>query len=223
MRYVFTALLSGALVYGFASQRVGSRGAPQLHASAQMETPAGQEASGSLEQDAAATPPHAPVRTGASARTSDPDTGAQVLRALLKAAELTEAQAVTNEAELDLLLARLEERARSQKMVTALEVQPGIDAILKLAPELGIERMLKKHADFMQRMAELSAELDGRSVPQTPPSRADVEGQIAGASGATRDHLLGGYAEVLATLPADEQRAAMRNLGLLSLPMPEQQ
>jgi hypothetical protein len=46
--------------------------------------------------------------------------------------------------------------------VTALEVEPGIMTIRQMRRELGPEETMRLTAEFSQKMARLSAELDGR-------------------------------------------------------------
>ena len=62
--------------------------------------------------------------------------------------------------ELDAYLARLEQRARAQGKVTALEVEPGFAAILRS----NLPDSDRRLTEFGQRQARLSAELDGRPV-----------------------------------------------------------
>jgi hypothetical protein len=63
---------------------------------------------------------------------------------------------------VDQYLMTLEARARGKGRVSALEVEPGIEAIRRLQAEIGPERTMQALTEFTQRMSRLSAELDGR-------------------------------------------------------------
>jgi hypothetical protein len=61
-------------------------------------------------------------------------------------------------ADLDAYLNRLEQRARENHKVSALELQPGMEAIRRLVPA---DQYLDRSMAFGRRMAALSASLVG--------------------------------------------------------------
>jgi hypothetical protein len=74
-----------------------------------------------------------------------------------------------NAHDIDGYLADLEAHARQNGKVTALEVEPGLMAIREHAEQLGTEEALRKSDEFAQKMARLSAQLDGRPLNAPPP------------------------------------------------------
>jgi hypothetical protein len=60
-------------------------------------------------------------------------------------------------AEVDAYLMTLEARAQQKHQATAEEVEPGIKAIMRLAPEIGHGAALEKLREFNKRMSEISA------------------------------------------------------------------
>ncbi len=142
-----------------------------------------------------------PLTRDALGRTPDSVT------AQLQASMENEVTAVTTEAELETFLDRLERRARSQRMVSALEIAPGRRAIQSLAPVLGEKEALERQVAFLERMGKLSAELDGRELKVTR-TRVDIEREISGTRGADRKRLVAEYVRSLPSFPEDEQQAA---------------
>jgi hypothetical protein len=59
-------------------------------------------------------------------------------------------------AELDAYLMTLESRARGKHQATADEVEPGMKAIMRLAPQIGPEGAMEKLREFEKRMREIS-------------------------------------------------------------------
>jgi hypothetical protein len=72
---------------------------------------------------------------------------------------------LTTSGDVDRYLQELESTARRKHQVTALEVEPGMQAIRDL--QLEPDAMLRRQHDFAQHMATLSAELDHRD-PNPP-------------------------------------------------------
>ena len=59
---------------------------------------------------------------------------------------------ITDSAGLDRYLEKLKEEARSNGRATALQVEPGLQAIAKLRPQLGDSVAVEKSHDFSQQL-----------------------------------------------------------------------
>ena len=91
----------------------------------------------------------------ATRATSVPD-----MRARIRQAVQSDLPALKTEADVDRYLAELMARAKRNHRVTALEVQPGLEAIRQLRSQLGDERSQTKLMAFSDSMEKLSAEFD---------------------------------------------------------------
>jgi hypothetical protein len=74
---------------------------------------------------------------------------------------------------VDNYLRLLKERALEKQRVTALEVQPGIEAIMALEPELGLDEVNRRIKVFSDEMLSLSREFG--HVPDPPNPLTEVE------------------------------------------------
>jgi hypothetical protein len=117
--------------------------------------------------------PTAPSTPVAVAHVEEPLVAAPVVATALRAPEAVRPriEAAVAEAlprihdprDLDRYLGDLEHSARAQRHVTALEVEPGMQAIFAMQGELGAEETLVRSREFAQRMMRLSVELGGRA------------------------------------------------------------
>jgi len=118
--------------------------------------------------------------------------------------------------EVTAYLDELERRAEANGQVTALEVMPGVIAIEQLAGAIGFQRATELGAEFAERMAQLSARLDGRDQP--PPAE-DLNALLADIESAAADEvapMVNRYVSAIAPLELDEQQSRMRQLHEIS-------
>jgi hypothetical protein len=162
-----------------------------------------------------AAPTPSPLRVAAPTPLPPPAAPHVSMRAQIRQAIETDVAPLHSEGDVDRYLGDLEARARRNGRVTALELEPGIRAIQRLADELGHERADEKLAAFAQKMTRLAAEVDGRERPAPPPDLDDLARRIERASGAERDTLVRRYQEATHTLPADEKLRELERLGRL--------
>lgn len=85
------------------------------------------------------------------------------IRAQIRQADEVNQATLKTEQDVDRYLETLIARAKQNRRVTALEVQPGIHAILELTEQIGDDRAMAKHSQFTKLMAKLSAELSGEA------------------------------------------------------------
>jgi hypothetical protein len=138
------------------------------------------------------------------------------VRAQIRQAVETEVAPLKGAGEVERYLGDLEARARRNRRVTALEVEPGVEAIQRLAGEIGPERTQEKLATFTQTMARLSAELDGRDRPAPPTDFNDLARRIEAARGDERNALIRRYDEATRGLPPEEQQREIERLNRLA-------
>jgi hypothetical protein len=123
------------------------------------------------------------------------DMRAQIRQAVAEARPRLQAPA-----SLDGYLNELEQQARRNHHVSALEVEPGLAAIqATVAPEQQAERTQR----FATKMQELAAELDGRDTQPLPDELArDIE---RAGDEPERQKLIRQYVQSVLSLPRDEQ------------------
>lgn len=85
------------------------------------------------------------------------------IRAQIRQADEVNQATLKTEQDVDRYLETLIARAKQNRRVTALEVQPGIHAILELTEQIGDDRAMAKHSQFTKLMARLSAEFSGEA------------------------------------------------------------
>jgi hypothetical protein len=128
--------------------------------------------------DGAPSPPSQPTTTEAPAppprRANDddkpePETAPRNIRAEVEQKVEADRPRLNSAHDVDSYLVDLEARARRNGRVTALEIEPGVMAIREHEAQLGPDQALQKTAEFTQKMARLSAELDKRPLNQEPP------------------------------------------------------
>lgn len=110
----------------------------------------------------AAPAPFAPTK-GAPVASVASGAPAVDIRAQIRQADEANQATLKTEQDVDRYLETLIARAKQNRRVTALEVQPGIHAILELTEQIGDDRAMAKHSQFTKLMAKLSAELSGEA------------------------------------------------------------
>ncbi len=126
---------------------------------------------------------------------------------------------IHNAADLDRYLAELEARARYNRQVTALDVEPGMMAIQQQVGDIGPAGVATKTAEFAKRMNDLAAAERARAGgPPATPDLAELTRAVEQARGRedARQVALRKYAEAVANLPAAEQPAAAARLNQLA-------
>ncbi len=128
-------------------------------------------------------------------------------------AEVIETQVahIDTEGQLDDFLDDLSRRARTNGQVSALEFEPGMQALRMMRSKLGPEVVERKRRAFLERMNDLTANpADGR---RPDDQLADLLGRIERArSEEDRGRLQADYARLASTLPAEERHKAMADL-----------
>jgi hypothetical protein len=118
-----------------------------------------------------------------------------------------------SEGDVDRYLAELQARARRQGRVTAVEVEPGVQAIAQLEASLPPGRAVEKLAEWQQQMSALSRELQ-------PPAPAENPAQLLTAIGRThkeeaRQELIARYLQATASMSPEDRLAAQQQLDQL--------
>jgi len=90
------------------------------------------------------------------------------MRSRIQAQIDREVTPLDGEVEIVAYLDELEHRARRRGQVTALEVEPGVEAIHRLAGDVPAERIDALRAAFSTRMATLSRDLERRPEQGAP-------------------------------------------------------
>lgn len=91
---------------------------------------------------------------------------------------------LSEESAVDGYLAMLKGRAQAQKQVTVLEVEPGIQAIMKLETILGPEETHRRVNAYETEMAALSRSLGGVLGQTAPVTAKEMETMLDGISNA---------------------------------------
>jgi hypothetical protein len=112
-------------------------------------------------------------------------------------------------------LKTLKQRALSQGKVTALEVEPGIEAIRTMESEIGPEETEKRVKAFANEMAALSKQLGGIPDPPAPPTGREVNNlldEIAGEEdNEFKQQAIKEYVERVNAVEDEEQQAELMN------------
>jgi hypothetical protein len=123
---------------------------------------------------------------------------------------------ITTERQLDAYLVELEAQARANHKVSALEVQPAIEAIRRLGSTLGPERTFERIRAYSQKMSQLSAELDARDMKKKPVDLDRLAADIPRASTESmRQELIRQYVDSLRELEPQERMHRMERLNQL--------
>ena len=98
-------------------------------------------------------------------------------RQMIAAKAAAEAATVADVGELEPFLQNLKQRARRQGMVSALEVQAGLKAILRFEPKENASLISSPRAQkFVEDMQVLSAELSSPKVPGSERPQTEATG-----------------------------------------------
>jgi hypothetical protein len=167
----------------------------------------------------------APVSTGERAPIGEASAPPRVppptvdVRAQVRRAVEEKAPALKSASDVEHYLSDLESQARRNGKVTALEVEPGMQAIAQLRGELGRERAMELELAFGQKMARISAERDRRDGPQAAPDLDELARQVEHpASADAREAAIRQYLEAAQALSGDEQVRALQRLNQLAHP-----
>jgi hypothetical protein len=154
---------------------------------------------------AAPTPPAPATASSATAPATAPPRPTVDVREKVQERIAANAGKQRDEAELDAYLNELETQARRNGRVTALEVEPGLDAIRRLTVKLGPALAARKQHEFGDRMATLSQKLDGRQ-PVVAPDLEALKTRIAtAASDEERQPLMRQFRVALGSLDPTER------------------
>ena len=140
------------------------------------------------------------------------------MRELIQETVEKETPSLTEIPDLEGYLATLKQRAIDAQQVTALEVEPGIQAILALSGKLGPEETHERIATFSQEMSQLSKHFGAVAEEQTPPrgrDMADKLNEIRNESDESfKREAIEEYLNMVHTLPdPEEQSSYLRKLG----------
>jgi hypothetical protein len=113
------------------------------------------------------TPEPTPAEPQGGARTPQPPPPPNSVRDQVQGIVAQKTAQIHTERELDQYLAELEARARSQRRITALDVEPGIALIRGMTGTLGADKSVQKMMHFSDAMNRLATELNGQQ-PQAP-------------------------------------------------------
>jgi hypothetical protein len=123
---------------------------------------------------------------------------------------------ITTERQLDAYLVELEGQARANHRVSALEIEPAIEAIRRLGSTLGPQRTFERIRAYSQKMRQLSEQLDGRDVKKKPVDLDRLAGDIPRASSESRrQELIRDYVDSLREVEPQERMHRMERLNQL--------
>ena len=147
-------------------------------------------------------------------RAPPPTTSVPSMRQRIR--EAIDAAPVSSAAQLDGYLDGLVEQARKKGMVTALEVEPGLEMIARYADDE------EKQAVFSRRMQALQAQLS-KTKPEPAPDEQTASNRIAAlaqaiatAEGEAKQALIRQYLELANHLPEERMGEALAKLNSLA-------
>jgi hypothetical protein len=125
--------------------------------------------------------------------------------------------AMRDEAAVRALLSELEQRARRQGVVTAMEIEPGLAAIETLEDAVGIDGVQLRQAEFAARMTALTrAQAKPAPAAQVPAVESIAREIERTPSAEARAQLVAQYVRAADLLPEDQREQAMGRLNQLA-------
>ena len=124
------------------------------------------------------------------------------------------AERLTTSAAVDAYLEELKAHARANGVVTALEVQPGVEALESLTEQLGDQETIRRSEAFLNEMALLSRELHGETNAPVPAPDLDrlLNAVEQATDSSARQTAIRAYLSAAEQLPEESQEAALNRL-----------
>ncbi len=150
-------LLTVAVVAVLAVGLFAARGSTPLAARAPLDERESAPTAGGAAP--AAIEPRVPIAPQ-PARPAEPDPAAAPATQTAAPTTVVNPPPLHSASEVDAYLMTLESRARQNHRATAAEVEPGIKAIMRLAPLIGPNAAMEKLREFNKTMAELGKQAE---------------------------------------------------------------